>query len=165
MIFGEIAIPPHPPLEGKMNNTEDTHSLSASCALEIPFNDLDPAGVVWHGRYFKYFELARARLMDDIGYGYEKMHDSGYTWPVVDARVRYLKPLKLNQQVTVTAALKEWELRLKVYHEIVDASGAVFARATTIQVPVRRDTNELQFGCPAGLVERVEARLAARRAP
>lgn len=165
MISGKIANALDPQLERKMNHTQANHSLSASCALEIPFNDLDPAGVVWHGRYFKYFELARARLMEDIGYGYEKMHDSEYTWPVVDARVRYLKPLKLNQQVTVTAVLKEWELRLKVDHEIVDGSGAVFARATTIQVPVRRDTNELQLSCPAGLVERVEARLAANRAP
>lgn len=143
-----------------MKKTESQPRLRASCDLVIPFNDLDPAGVVWHGRYFKYFESARARLMDDIGYGYMEMHDGGFTWPVVDASVRYLKPLRLNQKVTVTATLAEWELRLKVDHEIFDTEGETVARATTIQVPVKRQTNALQLGCPAVLIERVEARLA-----
>lgn len=143
-----------------MRKIDPNTPLQASCGLRIPFNDLDPAGVVWHGRYFKYFEMARAQLMGDIGYGYVEMHASGFIWPVVDASVRYLRPLVLDQEVTVTAALLEWELRLKAVHEIVDREGRVCARATTIQVPVRRDTKEFQLGAPARLIECIEARLA-----
>ena len=35
--------------------------------LEVPFHDVDRLGVVWHGHYFKYFELARTRLLRAIG--------------------------------------------------------------------------------------------------
>ena len=30
--------------------------------LEVPFHDIDGLGIVWHGNYFKYFELARTEL-------------------------------------------------------------------------------------------------------
>lgn len=54
--------------------------LTVAVRLSVPFFDLDSAGVVWHGRYFRYFELARARLLDDIGYGYGEMAASGFIW-------------------------------------------------------------------------------------
>ena len=134
--------------------------LQSSCSVRVPFSDLDPAGVVWHGRFFRYFELARAQLLEEIGYGYAEMYESGFNWPVVDAGIRYLKPLRLHQQVVVTAALVEWELRLKVDHQIVDEAGDVCARASTVQVPVDRTSNEFRLGSPARLIECVEARLA-----
>ena len=148
-----------------MTKIDPNSPLLASHAFRVPFNDLDPAGMVWHGRYFKYFELARAQLMDDLGYGYAKMHESGVIWPVVDASVRYRKPLRLNQPVTVTAMLVEWELRLKVLHEIVDETGEVCSRATTIQVPVSGETMEIKLGTPADLVERIESRLNSTTSP
>lgn len=135
--------------------------LKARCPIKIPFSDLDPAGVVWHGRFFKYFELARTQLMEDIGYGYADMHESGFAWPVVDASVRYIKPLVFNQLVVLTAALAEWELRLVVDHEIENESGEICVRATTVQVPVSRESNEFKMCSPSRLIECVEARLAA----
>lgn len=116
--------------------------------------------MVWHGRYFKYFEVARAQLMDDLGYGYARMHESGILWPVVDANIRYRKPLRLNQLVVVTATLEEWELRLKVNHEIVNEAGEVCSRGTTIQVPVDGKSMEIQLGRHQELVGRVETRLS-----
>ena len=61
------------------------------------FYDLDPMAVVWHGNYVRYFELARTALMERLGYGYEAMRESGYFWPVVDMRVKYMRPATLNQ--------------------------------------------------------------------
>jgi len=145
----------------RINKIDPDFPLQASHALKIPFCDLDPAGVVWHGRFFRYFELARAQLLDEIGYGYAEMHESGYNWPVVDANVRYLKPLLLNQNVVVTAALSEWEFRLKVDHQIVNESDELCVRATTVQVPVLRETNEFRLGSPDRLIECVESKLAS----
>lgn len=144
-----------------MKRIDPKSPLSTNHRFRIPFNDLDPAGMVWHGRYFKYFEAARAQLMDELGYGYARMHESGILWPVVDANVRYRKPLRLNQQVVVTAQLEEWELRLKVLHEIVNEAGEVCSRATTIQVPVASESMEIRLGAPRELIQCIESRLAS----
>ena len=35
--------------------------------LKVPFHDLDPLQVVWHGNYFKYFDIARFGLFEKAG--------------------------------------------------------------------------------------------------
>ena len=61
------------------------------------FYDLDPMAVVWHGHYVKFFELARTALMQHFNYDYEQMRESGYLWPVVDMRLKYVRPATLHQ--------------------------------------------------------------------
>ena len=48
-------------------------------------------GVTWHGNYFRYLERARCRLLEKIGYGYRTMIESGYSWPIVDTRVKFTR--------------------------------------------------------------------------
>ena len=135
--------------------------LMASVPLVIPFHDVDLTGVAWHGRYLKYFELARDALMDRIGYSYAQMRESGFIFPVVDVQLRYLRPLRMGQQLEVTAALKEWEMRVVLDYEIRDAAGLVHCRGKTVQVAVSADRWELRLGSPQELLDRVAAQLAA----
>ena len=144
-----------------MIEINSSNCLMASEDIRIPFHDLDPGSVVWHGRYFKYFESARTVLLEGIGYSYEEMIESGFLWPVVDAKIRYVRPLVLNQNVRVTASLREWELRLVVDYKITDAQGLVYTKGRTVQVPVDAETLELEFGSPEILVQSVEKCLQA----
>ena len=66
-------------------------------------------GVVWHGNYFRYFEIAREALLNQFDYGYRQMKTSGYLWPVVDARVKYRNPLTFEQRIRVRARIEEFE--------------------------------------------------------
>ena len=143
-------------------SNDSMDGITASVRLSVPFFDLDSAGVVWHGRYFKYFELARAQLLDEIGYSYGEMATSGFVWLVTDTDVRYVRPLVLNQEIVVTAGLREWEMRLVVDYRIEDLAGNVCTRATTTQVPVDAETRSLAFGSPGVFIERVEAKLRER---
>ena len=52
----------------KMIELNSSNCLIASDEIKVPFHDLDPGNVVWHGRYFKYFESARTLLFEGIGY-------------------------------------------------------------------------------------------------
>ena len=142
-----------------MIKTDFSNCLTASANIRVPFFDLDPAGVAWHGRYFQYFELARCELLEGINYSYEEMVESGYLWPVADTEVRYLRPLKLHQEALVTACLREWEMRLVVDYKIEDEHGVVHTKARTIQVPVDADTLELTLGSPQVLIDNVLKRL------
>ena len=142
-----------------MIKTDFSKCLTATADVQIPFYDLDPAGVAWHGRYFQYFELARCALYEGFDYSYVEMEESGYLWPVADTEVRYVRPLLLDQQVRVTACLREWELRLVVDYKIEDADGVLYTKARTIQVPVNAETHELTLGSPQVLIDNVERRL------
>src|SRR5262249_46894893 len=75
--------------------------LSHEIPLSPAFHDLDPMNVVWHGNYVRYFELARCALLQQIDYDYPQMRDFGYAWPVVDMRIKYVRPLVYGQAVIV----------------------------------------------------------------
>ncbi len=136
--------------------TRSDVSLAAEIEVEIPFYDGDPMGVTWHGNYFRYLELARCALLDKIGYNYLEMERSGYAWPIVDTRVKFVKPTVFRQRVKVRATLEEYDIRLKVRYLITDAeSGERLTTGYTVQVAVDKQTNEMCFSSPAVLIERV----------
>jgi acyl-CoA thioester hydrolase len=131
--------------------------FTAEVTLTVPFHDVDMMGVVWHGNYFRYFEIAREALLNQFNYGYRQMRDSGYVWPVVDTRVKYRDVLTFEQTFRVRATLVEYENRLKINYEIVDASsGKRTTTGYTIQVAVDAQSKELCFVSPAILFERME---------
>ncbi len=129
--------------------------VSATVEIEIGFPDLDPMAVVWHGHYLRYFEEARVALMRRIGYDYPDMQASGYSWPVIEVRLRYARAARYAQRLAVTADLLEWENRLRVGYLIADAeNGERLTTGYTIQCAVN-DAGELQLVSPPALLERL----------
>ena len=130
--------------------------ISTEITMEVPFHDVDMMEVAWHGHYVKYLEIARCALLDKLDYNYPQMKASGFAWPVIELHVRYAKPLRFQQQVTVRATLKEWENRLKVDYQILDTiSGKRLTKAHTVQVAVDMSTQEMLFMSPPVLFEKL----------
>ena len=132
------------------------NKLVARRNIRVPFYDIDMAGVVWHGHYLKYFELARCALLDGIGYNYQEMMDTGILWPIIDTAIRYTHPLTLDQEVMISACLLEWELRLVIEYTIRDENDIVCTKGKTVQAPINAKTNSLQLGSPQLLLDSVE---------
>ena len=135
--------------------------ISADIELVAQFYDLDPMQVVWHGNYPRYLEEARCALLDRLDYNYTQMAQSGYAWPIVDMRVKYVRPIRFAQRIRVSATLAEYENRLRIEYRIRDAaSGETLTKATTIQLAVDVASGELCLECPAALVDNVKRVLA-----
>ena len=129
---------------------------SASVTLEVPFFDVDAMNVVWHGHYVKYLEVARCELLRSFSYDYPDMKESGYLWPIVDMRIKYVGSAKFARKIEVQATLKEYENRLKIDYLITDAqSGEKLTKASTIQVAVCIESNEMQFASPPVLLQKL----------
>jgi acyl-CoA thioester hydrolase len=132
--------------------------ISASVTCKPEFHDLDPMNIVWHGNYLRYMEHARSALMTRIGYNYPEMIQSGYAWPIVDLRIKYIKPARWAELIRVDATLIEYDNRLKIDYRIVnEASGALLTKATTIQLAVKAETGELSFVSPDELINKVRS--------
>jgi len=130
--------------------------FSAEIELSPAFHDIDPMNVVWHGHYIKYLELARCALLQSFDYDYPQMRDSGYLWPIVDLRSKYVRSARFGQRLKVRATLVEWENRLKIDYLVSDAdSGEVLTRAQTIQVAVEVATGEKCFASPPVLARKL----------
>ncbi|MBI3724251.1 acyl-CoA thioesterase [bacterium] len=117
--------------------------IKASVEVDVRFHEVDAQGVVWHGNYFHYLDLARAALLRAGGLGTSELLRAGFDLPVVDCEVRYRAPLRLEERARVETELvwhgsPELELEYRVVrsrdgvlaaegrtrHRVVDASGA-----------------------------------------
>jgi acyl-CoA thioester hydrolase len=134
-------------------------SLSAEIDIDVPFYDVDPMHVVWHGHYVKYFEHARCALLRQIDYDYPAMQASGYLWPVVELQLKYVHSASYGQRLLARATLLEYENRLKIGYLITDrASGERLTKGHSVQVAVHAATRELQFVSPKVLLDKLGKR-------
>lgn len=122
-----------------------------TCEIDITpaFYDIDVMEIVYHGHYVRYLELARSALLAQFNYDYPRMRDSGYAWPVVDMRLKYVRPATFGQTLKVRATITEWENRLRIDYLVTDAvTGKRLNKAYTIQVALAITTREMQYVCP-----------------
>jgi acyl-CoA thioester hydrolase len=137
--------------------------ISAHIDIEIPFYDVDMMRIVWHGKYVKYIEDARCVLLDKIAYNYLDMDSSGYLWPIVDMRLKYVASAKFQNNIRVFAHLVEYETRLKIEYEIYDLnSKTILTRAHTVQVAICSYSEEMLHSSPKVFIEKVESCLKGR---
>lgn len=136
--------------------------ISSYIDMKVPFYDVDSMRIVWHGHYVKYIEDARCQLLDKIGYNYQDMEDSGYLWPIVDMRLKYVASAKFASNIRVYAFLVEYETRMKIAYEIYDiTSGQVLNKAHTVQVAVDMNSEEMLYESPQVFIDKIQANLAA----
>jgi len=139
-------------------------ALQATVQVDIPFEDVDMFGVVWHGNFAKYFERVRCALLQDIGYTYINMREQGYMYPVVDLQFKFIKPIAFGQKVDVVATLVEWEHMLKLEYEVRDyTSGEIFTKGSSKHAAVVIETMELLRVCPNDLAIKILAALGKQQ--
>jgi acyl-CoA thioester hydrolase len=127
----------------------------------VSFHDVDMVGVVWHGHYLRYLEDARWALMNQLGYGLDRMVASGFAWPIVELQTKYVSPARFGDRLRVRASLVEWESRMAVNYLVSRlGDGARVVRARTVQVAVDAGSGELQFATPPDFADCVRAALA-----
>ena len=136
-------------------------ALFADVDVDVRFHDVDMVGVVWHGHYLRYLENARWALMNQLGYGLQRMLESGVAWPIVELQTKYLSPARFGDRLRVRASLVEWEARLALNYLVTrPLDGVRIARGRTVQVAVDARNGELQFATPQDFVNAVRTALA-----
>ncbi len=112
-------------------------ALVAKTEIKVRFSEVDSMQVVWHGEYVRYFEDGREAFgLKYAGLGYMDFYSNGYTAPVVDLQLQYLRPLSINETATVEIRYIETEAaKLCFEYEIRrNADGEIAARGSSVQV-------------------------------
>jgi acyl-CoA thioester hydrolase len=149
------------PGSGPDRGSDHGPDLSHEIELSPAFHDIDVMEIVWHGHYVKYLELARSALLQKFDYDYPQMRASGYAWPIVDMRLKYVGTVEYGQAVRIRAEIVEWENRLKVEYQVRDAAtGRVLNKAYTIQVALEIASRQMQYVCPRVLWDKLGVRPA-----
>lgn len=123
---------------------------SFEARISVPFFDLDPMQIVWHGNYLNYFEIARAGLFEHYGVDlYQYYEREKIIFPIIRTATKHIFPLKHRDEIIVKATLADANIKLVVDFEIRRATdGSVCARGRTEQVAVKAPEMETLFSIP-----------------
>ncbi|MBY0454845.1 MAG: tol-pal system-associated acyl-CoA thioesterase [Burkholderiaceae bacterium] len=76
--------------------------------IRIYWEDTDAGGIVFYANYLKFFERARTEWLRSLGLGQQQLREqTGGMFVVTEARLRYLAPARLDDQLWVTAQLQQ----------------------------------------------------------
>jgi len=131
---------------------------SCTVRLTVPFHDVDPIQVVWHGNYLKYFEIARTGMFDRIGIDlYNFYLTSGFIFPISRTVIKYIHPLRYKDEFTCTAAVIECKRKILIDYEIRPTSdNKLCTTGSTEQVTVKYPELELELIIPEEIKKALE---------
>ena len=83
--------------------------------IRIHYALTDQMGVVYYGHYAQFYEIGRTEAIRTIGFTYKEIEAMGIFLVVTDMHIRFLRPAKYDDHITVKTTLRE----LPTHHKIV----------------------------------------------
>jgi acyl-CoA thioester hydrolase len=124
--------------------------VSYEIQMKVPFHDLDPMQVVWHGNYFKYFDVTRFGLFESVGvdlYGY--LESRQMLFPITRASIKHILPLRFDDVFVCRATVTEARYKIAMDFEIRRCeTGEICTRGKGEQVAVKLPDMALEFEIP-----------------
>ncbi|MEN8782543.1 MAG: thioesterase family protein [Desulfobacterales bacterium] len=116
----------------------------------VPFHDLDPLQIVWHGNYLKYFDAARFGLFKQAGLDlYQYFLDRQLIFPVTRSSAKHIVPLRYDDEFVCRATVTEAVYKIAMSFEIrLAVNGQICTRGKSEQVAVKMPEMEMQFEVP-----------------
>ena len=109
--------------------------------FRVRYAETDQMGIVHHASYVVWLEEGRSNWMRVHGSSYAQFEREGLVLAVTDLNVRYKRPARYDQPVTVRCWVESVRSRqMQFSYEIVDpATGEIFVAASTKHVCLDRN--------------------------
>jgi len=124
--------------------------------LKVRYAETDQMGVVHHGNYASYLELARLEWLENIGFSYKKLEAEGIMLPVYDLKFCFKQPAYFDDTLTVETSLAKIPgasivFDYKIYN--TDHKLITSAQSTLVFVDVK---TRRPIRCPKPILERLK---------
>jgi len=106
----------------------------------VRYAETDAAGAVYHGTYLTYFEVARVEALRGLGVPVREFETRGILMPVVEARVKYLRPAYLDDLLEVAVLLDRIGPACFSFDYEVTRDGLLLATGWTRMAVIERET-------------------------
>ncbi len=99
--------------------------FTSTTTLRVRYAETDQMGVVYYGNYAQYFEVGRVESIRELGFSYKEMEEAGLIMPVVELHIKYLRPAKYDDLITIKSQIRELPTSHKItfHQEVYNESG------------------------------------------
>ena len=81
--------------------TDKTDGFNFYTELKVRYEETDAMSVVYYGKYFVFFEVARTEYLKNIGYKYTDIEKEGFYFVVAESNCKYFNPAKYDDDLKI----------------------------------------------------------------
>lgn len=113
--------------------------------ITVRYAETDRMGVVYHANYLVWFDVARTKFLQELGFPYDKIEEQGYMAPVLEAHVNYGQSFTFGDTALIIVSITKLtpvkvKYSYKVYKEGDDLKGKPRLTGYTMHCLVCSDT-------------------------
>ncbi|WP_109298959.1 thioesterase family protein [Aquimarina sp. AU474] len=129
--------------------------ITSKTKLKVRYSETDQMGVVHHGNYAQYLELARIDWLSRLGVSYKSMEENGIMLPVFTLDFKFKKSAFFDDELTVKTSLRKIPtVKIIFDYEIFNGYQELITTASTILVFVDSKTRK-PIPCPPYLIDKI----------
>ncbi|MFN8153303.1 MAG: thioesterase family protein [Bacteroidia bacterium] len=111
--------------------------------VRVRYAETDKMSYVYYGNYASYFEVGRVEALRSLGVSYKTMEEGGIMLPVLDYKVKYLKPARYDDFLTIRTIVPELpSVRIVFQYEIFNQDDLKLTIAETTLVFIETSTGK-----------------------
>jgi acyl-CoA thioester hydrolase len=93
--------------------------IQSRAQVTVRYAETDMMGIVYHGNYLPWFEVARTQLLREQGFPYRQLEAEGYRIPVLEVAAKFIRPATYDDLLTIVATIREKPLlRIRLEYEV-----------------------------------------------
>ena len=107
----------------------------------VQYYETDRMGITHHSNYILFMEEARVDLMDQMGYGFERMEADGVVSPVTAIECNYKHSTTFQDEIEIEVQMIEFKKYLKIF--LIKVTFTNHHTRANIAFPARRSGRKL----------------------
>ncbi len=126
-----------------------------STNVRVRYGETDQMGVVYHGNYASYFEIARTEWLRNLGVTYKELENKGIMLPVISLFFNFIKSAKYDDVLTIIVILKKNPLvKIEFDYEIYNQKKEKISTGNSVLAFMDMKTNK-PLRCPDYILEKL----------
>ncbi len=124
--------------------------------VKVRYAETDQMGVVHHGNYADYLEIARLDWLSELGVSYKTMEKEGVMLPVYEMNFKYLKSALFDDTLKIVTKLKKIpSVKIEFDYEIYNQQGQLLTTASTVLVFMDLESRK-PIRCPEYILKKLQ---------
>ena len=121
--------------------------------IRVRYSETDQMGYVYYGNYPAFYEVGRTDALREMGTTYHTLEKKGVMMPVASLSIKYIKPAKYDDLLTVKTIVKELpKMRMHFFYEVYNEAGDLLNIGETVLAFIDMKRNR-PIACPDWLIE------------
>ena len=124
--------------------------------VRVRYGETDQMGVVYHGNYSNYFDIARTEWLRNLGVTYKSMEENGIILPVISLQINFISSAKYDDLLKIEVFIKKIPLvKIEFDYIITNQNGQKVSTGSTVLAFIDKKTNR-PIKCPKYILDKIE---------